>query len=355
MAIDARLVAGTSTGDSTYWTGLILGLSKLKLPFTILLCSDKPKPEGVPEGEGIEWVQIPGRNSRWWSIVRYPLAARRLGAKAFHTQYSMSPLVGDRGITTIHDVSFYIGPSWFSAQDRMVLQKTVPRAIKRAAKVITVSETSKKEIEQYVPSAKGKTLVTPLACPPWIHQMPREQAQQVMRQKFGETGPYLLTLSTQWPRKNMQLAIDSVERLSAELPHKLLLTGKPGWGSITPGKRTKALGYVEQHLLSAIYSAADLYICPSRHEGFGLPVLEAFHSGCPVIASTGGSLPEVVANGGVLEPSWDSVAWAATIEELLRNPSKLQELRQRGYEVDRLYSWESTARRTVSAYSEVIN
>ncbi len=287
-------------------------------------------------------------------MVSFPLAARRLGAKAFHTQYSMSPLVGDRGITTIHDVSFFIGPSWFSASDRAILQKTVPSAVKRAAKVITVSESSRKEIEQFIPQAKGKVIVTALACPPWIERMPREQATSVMREKFGETGPYILTLSTQWPRKNMQLAIDAVEGLPSDKPHRLLLTGKAGWGGINPGKRSKSLGYVEQHFLSAIYSAADLYLCPSRHEGFGLPVLEAFHSGCPVLASSGGSLPEVVANAGVIEPSWEANQWTKTILGLLNNPSKLDEMRGRGYEVERLYTWESTARRTITAYSEVI-
>ena len=353
VAIDARLIGGTSTGDSTYWTGLLHGFSKLSLPFQILLISDKPKPIGVPDVENIDWLTLPSSNSRLWSLVRFPLAARKRGAKAIHTQYTMSPLVGDRGITTIHDVSFLIGPQWFPARDAAILKQTVPAAIRRAAKVITVSETSRSEIERLIPIAKGKTVVTANACPPWIVAIGREEARKVVATQFGINSPYVLTLGTKWPRKNMQLATDAVELLPSDIPNQLMITGKAGWGELKVGKRAKALGYVDERYLSALYAAADLYLAPSRHEGFGIPVLEAFRCGCPVMASTGGALPEVVGDAGIVEGSWDAKAWSQTMEGLLRSPSKLDELREKGYVRERLFSWEIAARKTLAVYSEV--
>src|SRR5947208_6429719 len=106
IAIDARLVGGQNTGDSTYWTGLLLCLSRVNANFRFLLFSNVRKPSGIPESENFQWVRIPGRSSRWWSLSRFPLNARRMGASAIHTQYSLSPLAGKAGITTVHDISF---------------------------------------------------------------------------------------------------------------------------------------------------------------------------------------------------------------------------------------------------------
>lgn len=353
VAIDARLIGGNGTGDSTYWTGLLHGFSKLQLPLQILLFTDKPRPTSVPEVEGIEWVLLPGSNSRLWSLAKFPLAARKRGARVFHTQYSMSPLVGDRGITTIHDVSFFIGPEWFLPQDRLILQKTVPAAAKRAAKIITVSETSRREIEQFVPLAKRKTVVIPNACPPWINAMPVDEARQVVRREFGVSGSYIFTLGTQWPRKNMQLALDAVEKLPERFTHQILVTGKPGTDCLALGRRAKALGYVDERLLAALYTAADLYLAPSRHEGFGIPILEAYRCGCPVLSSSGGALPELATLAGVVEPTWDSSHWSTTIASLLDSPSTISTMRAKGVEQEKRFSWETAARKTIAVYAEV--
>jgi glycosyltransferase involved in cell wall biosynthesis len=257
-------------------------------------------------------------------------------------------------VTTIHDVSFFIGPEWFKPKDRLLLQRSIPSTIRRAAAVITVSDTSRREIERFIPAAERKTFVTPNACPPWVSPLPKDEAQQVVSRELGIEGPFLFTLGTRWPRKNMQLAIDAVEGLSADLDHKLIVTGKSGWGEQTAGKRTHFSGYLEDRLISALYSAATLYLAPSRHEGFGIPVLEAYRCGCPVLASTGGALPEVVGEAGEIEPSWDSADWTSHIESLLRDPSKLATMSESGRVRERLFTWEDTARATLSVYRKVL-
>lgn len=350
VAIDARLVGGTNTGDSTYWTGLLDGLARTAPPGArFLLFSNADRPAGIPDGP-FHWQRISARSARWWSLVGFPLAARRAGARAIHTQYSMSPLVGRRGITTVHDVSFLIEPGWFKAKDRILMARTVPSSIRRAAATITVSETSKGEIDRLVPG--GRVHVTYNACPPWIRPMPREEARAWVR-GLGIEGPYALTVSTRWPRKNMRLAVDAVDLLPADLPHRLVVTGKAGWGDQEGGARTVPVGYVDEATLSALYSAADLYLCPSRHEGFGVPLLEAFRCGCPVMCSTGGALPEVAGDAAAVEPSWEPADWARRMEGLLRDRGTLDDLRRRGYERERRFTWEDTARKTLAVYREV--
>lgn len=350
VALDARLVGGSSTGDSTYWTGLLHGLARVSSEFRFLLFSNAPRPPGIPDF--FEWVHLPAFSPRWWSLVSFPLAVRKAGADLVHVQYSLSPLVRN-GITTVHDVSFLIGPEWFPARHRLLLQKTVPASIHRALRVITVSNTSKAEIESKIPLALGKTRVTPLAGHPEVHPKPREESLAWVRNKLGVNDPFLLSVSTRWPRKNMQLAIDAVAQLREPAP-QLVLTGKAGWGDERMTDRVVATGYVDFEALSYLYSAAELYLAPSRHEGFGLPIVEAFTCGCPVLASSGGALPETVGEAGVIEPSWQASDWSASIERLLGDSSNLDELRKRGLERATKFTWEETARKTLEVYREAL-
>ncbi|HVT12137.1 MAG TPA: glycosyltransferase family 1 protein [Fimbriimonadaceae bacterium] len=345
IAIDARLAAGESTGDSSYWSGLLYGLSQIKHVARFLLFSNAEPPSAIPCCDNFEWIELPARNSRWWSLVAFPLAARKRGASVLHTQYNLSPLAGRIGITTIHDVSFFIGPEWFRPRDLFLLRRFVPASAKRARRVITVSETSRGEIEKFIPSARGKVAVTPLACP--IHINPASTVDA--RAKFGLDGPFLLTVGTRWPRKNMSLAIEAA-KLSG---YRIVVTGKPGWGEGDFPSHAVATGYVDAETLSALYREASLYLAPSRHEGFGLPVLEAFACGCPVMCSSGGSLPEVAGDAAVVVDSWNSADWAARIREIMADSSKLDDLRRRGSARGAEFSWEATARKTMEIYQQV--
>lgn len=353
FSLDARLVQGTNTGDSSYWSGLLYGLARIEAEARFLLFSHLPKPTGLTLDDRFEWVCVPARSQRWWSLVQFPLAARRMGSHVIHTQYSLSPLAGRIGITTIHDVSFLIGPQWFTPKDRLILSWTVPASIKRAARVLAVSETCRKEIENFIVSARGKTVVTPNACPQWIQRIGREEASRRVLETLGIDRPFLLTVGTRWPRKNMQLAVDSASALPDRYPHRLVITGKPGWGEAGLGKRGHATGYVDTEMLSCLYSLADLYLAPSRHEGFGIPLLEAFRCGCPVVCSSGGALPEVAGDAAVVETSWNASDWSTTIAKLLDDPSKLAELKARGLDREKLYTWEQTAQTTLDVYREV--
>lgn len=348
VAIDARLVAGASTGDSSYWSGLIYGLERIETSLRFLLFSNAPRPAGIPESERFQWIHLSAPHSRWWSWVAFPLRARKLGARAIHTQYNLSPLAGAYGITTVHDVSFFIGPEWFQPKDRMLLQRMVPSSVRRAKRVIAVSHTCQGEIERYIPEAKGKTRAIYNGLPPWVKRV--DDPTPVL-QRLGVEGRYLLTVGTRWPRKNMGLAV-----LAAGLAgQKLVVTGKAGWGDQPEGAHVQAVGYVSNDDLCALYSGAALYLAPSRHEGFGIPVIEAFACGCPVLCSTGGALPEVAGDAAVVEPTWEAAHWGETIRETLSNSSKIEGLRQRGLARVQQFDWVDSARQTAEIYREVLD
>ncbi|MEO7453737.1 MAG: glycosyltransferase family 1 protein [Fimbriimonadales bacterium] len=346
VAIDATLAFGSNTGDSTYWTGLISGLQAANSPFDFLLLSDMPKPDGVE----LEWRQVTRGNVKWRSLVGLPMAARRAGAVVYHTQYTLSPLARG-GVTTIHDVSFFIGPEWFKPKDRFLMQRTVPGSARRAKKVITVSETSKADIVRHLGVPAEKIAVTYNAPPPWFRPMTREEAAPSLA-KLGIEGPYLLAIGARWPRKNLALAIRAAELLPADLPHKLLVVGKEGWGKEGGGGRTVSTGYLPNESLPPIYAGADLFLFPSLYEGFGIPMVEAFASGTPVLTSAGGSLPEVSGGAAEIIDSFDAADWARAISGVLRDSSKISEMRNRGLERCKAFSWADTASKTIAVYEE---
>jgi len=354
-AIDARLVTTRNSGDTSYWRGLIGGLMELAEPDTrFLLFSNVDRPEMIPESGQFEWIKIRAKRSVWWSLVQFPLRARNMGASAIHTQYSLSPLVGHRGVTTIHDVSPLINPDWFSAVDSARFARQMPISAKIAQRIITVSETSKSEILERLTPAAGKVRVTYNGPSQWLKPLERDAARRQLVDRLGLSGPYVFTLGTRWKRKNTGLAVAAAELLSESLPHRLVVTGK-AYGDETeePGRRSVWTGYLEDDLIAALYSAADAYLLPSLHEGFGIPLLEAFASGCPVLCSRGGALPEIAADAAEVVPDFSPQTWADRLTSVLTDPSKVIGMRQRGFRRLQDFSWSRTAAETLAIYREV--
>lgn len=354
VAIDARSVGRPHTGDATYWTGLIRGITSLDSNLRYLFFSNAPRPAAIPESDRFQWIELNSHSNRWWSLVRFPLAARRMGARVIHTQYNLSPLVTRGGISTIHDVSFYHEPAWFKPRDRVLLQRFVPASARRASLVITVSEFSRREIEQYISGVTDKVRVVPNACPDELQRMEPGLARIHVRETVGIDGPFLLAVGTRWPRKNLNLAIAAVDSLPEELPHTLAVTGKAGWGDEVEGCRAKLTGYVDDRTLSALYSAAELYLAPARYEGFGITLLEAFRAGCPVLASDIPAHREVGATAAAYAPDNDGPAWTKAIRSLLSHADQRATLRNAGFEREAKFTWRDAATATEAVYRELL-
>ena len=347
IAIDARLISGTNTGDSTYWTCLVDTLIREHPEHELIFFSNKSRPREVPFGPRCTWEVLPGAN-RLWSLVKLPMAARKARADVLHVQYSLSPLAKN-GVTTIHDTSFYIGPEWFSAGDLRSLRRSIPLAAKAAKRIVTVSNSSKAEIERFIPAAKGKVVVAYNARPPWIAPIEPPQRESILKE-LGVREPFLLTVGTNWARKNQELAVAAVNGLPASLPHKLIVTGKAT--QKLASSRVQSVGYVSEQQLSALYSCASLCLAPSLHEGFGIPIVEAFACGCPVMCGIGGAMPEVAGNAARVMNSYSAADWTAAISELLNEPSKLADLSHRGLAREKQFTWSESARQHIRAYEE---
>lgn len=353
IALDARLYRGTSTGDSSYWTGLIDTFAAMDADIDWAFVSDAPCPHGAPSAVAQRWVELAARSSRVWSLLTFPSWANVAKPDVVHTQYSVSPLHRRPVVTTIHDISFQLHPEWFPPKHRFLLRSAMPGTIRRARQIITVSKTSAEEIEAHYPGARGK--VTPIwngpnPLVPYRSEADRAQARSRVAERWGWDAPFLLSVSTLWPRKNMQLAIDAVSMLPSDLPHLLVLTGKAGWGELRPSARVKTTGYVTEEELADLYAVAEMTLCPSWHEGFGMPLVEAFASGCPVTCSSGGALPEVAGDAAWVMPTFSPQDWASHLQAVLSDSGKLEERRTRGRARAKEFSWERSAAEHLALY-----
>ncbi|MDK3162274.1 glycosyltransferase family 1 protein [Kamptonema cortianum] len=351
VAIDARLAAKQSTGDTSYWRGLLDGLAKLNLPAKFLLFSNTPPPPEVPLSSQFNWEFVPGKIERYWSLVTFPLAAKRAHADVIHTQYNVSPLSGSRAVTTIHDVSFFVNREWFPPKVTAVMQAALPRSAARAARILTVSEHSKQEIEQFIPQARGKVVVTPNALGSTITPFDANQARELVASRLGINSPYIFTIGSAWKRKNLDLAFATSKSLQSTFPHTLAVSGRPE--NVPDRPNVKATGYVDDSLMSALYSGASLFLLPSLHEGFGIPLLEAFACSCPVLCGNGGALPEVAGDAAIIAPDYNEETWLRLASEILTDSGKVSEMARRGLIRVQAYNWEETARLTWQVYEEV--
>lgn len=184
-----------------------------------------------------------------------------------------------------------------------------------------------------------------------------------VRQKYHLNYPFILYVGSLISHKNIPTLIKAFYKLKKYgLPHKLVITGKRGWkyknifeiiSKLNLQKDVVFTGYVQREDLPALYNAADLFVYPSLYEGFGLPPLEAMACGTPVITSNTSSLPEVVGNAGIMVDPYDIDGLAKAMYEVLTNEGLRAELRKRGLERAKMFSWKKTAEETLNVYKGI--
>ena len=197
---------------------------------------------------------------------------------------------------------------------------------------------------------------------------PRPEDIERVRATYGLPRRYVLTVGTVEPRKNIPFLVDAFLDFRRSSPaggdFQLALAGGSGYrGEEIAGAvrdrglepAVRLLGYVPDEDLPALYRGADLQVTPSLYEGFGLPAAEAMACGTPVIATTGGALPEVVGNAGMLVRPASADALADAIGQLLNDQKALQQMSEAGKKrVRAQFNWEQAARKTLEVYQEVL-
>jgi glycosyltransferase involved in cell wall biosynthesis len=344
VLLDADVLGRRRTGDESYVAALLTELAKLD--HGLRLAAVTRRPELVPSG--IEAIRLDANSQILRMSIGMPRLLRRLDPALVHFQHVVARGCGCPAVVTIHDLSFERHPELMSRRDRFVFRTTVPRSVRRAARVLAVSEWTKRDLVEHYGVPADKVVVTPNGVDPLF-------APNGSRPS-GE--PYALFVGTLQPRKDPIAALEAVALLGKDL--RLVLVG-PDKGSEGEARRAAArlgldrrvefAGHVEKQELAELYRGAACLVFPSRYEGFGLPVVEAMASGTPVVATATGAIPEVAGDAAILVEPGNPAALAGGIERAIADRERLV---QAGLERARRYSWSETARRTLAVYRELL-
>ncbi len=298
----------------------------------------------------------------------FDLTARMLRDRPdlLHVQYT-SPLVCPVPVVvSVHDVSFLEHPEYFRRERALQLKITVARTVRRAAKILTVSEFSRNSIlKAYGDLDEDKVAVVPNAATPEFRPISRESAAAAVRDRFAVEGPFLLAVGDLLPRKNQIGLIRAFARLIRAYPqfaHKLVLAGKETWFARHVREaaresgiagRIQFLGFVSDRELLYLYNACEVFVFPSYYEGFGLPALEAMACGRAVVCSNTSALPEVVDGAALLFDPYSVDEMGRAIADLLLDPELRARMERLGLQRAMHFSWQKAAQQTLEIYHQV--
>lgn len=320
---------------------------------------------GLPPNFRVIPSRLPTINPRVripWEQLVAPLLLRRSRADLFHGVHSVVPLATRTpSVVTVHDLAFIRFTQTFRAYNRAYLDFATRLSVRRAARVLVVSEHTRREVVGMLGVPPEKVVVTPNAVRDHFRP-PERAALEAFRAQKGLPERFVLYVGTLEPRKNLTTLLEAYATVARSHDAPLIVGGGKGWLYDAVFKRVEELGlrervqfvgYVEEEELPLWYAAANVFVFPSIYEGFGMPPLEAMACGTPVIASNSSSLPEVVGDAGITVPPHDPAGFAEAIDRVLSDAELRQELRERGLAQARRFSWRTTAERTLAAYQDV--
>jgi glycosyltransferase involved in cell wall biosynthesis len=264
-------------------------------------------------------------------------------------------------VITVHDLSYLFFPQSFRTLNRSYLQTFTRLSVRQARRVIAVSESTKRDLVQQYGLSPGKVDVVHNGVDAGFQPLPAGQVVAFRKEK-GLPDRFILFVGTLEPRKNVVRLVEAYARLPKDRPPLMLVGGK-GWLYDEIFARVEALGlsgevrfvgYVPADALPWWYNAADLFVYPSLYEGFGLPPLEAMACGTAVISSTASSLPEVVAQAGLLIDPAEPEALAKAMEQVLADREMRKQMESAGLVQAKNFSWEKSARKTVESYRRAL-
>lgn len=364
VAIDIRKLRDYGIG--TYVRNIVTQIARLDTENEYLLISRPDDLEFTRTlGPNIRGVIGTAGNYSVREQFSIPAIVRRERADVFHApHYVLPPLVSCPSVVTIHDCIHLMFPQYLPNK----LAYTYARAFMwaathRSTHVLTVSEASKRDILRFFRIPPDKITVAYNAIDARFDHAPAEDDMARVKERFQLHDPFVLYVGNIRPHKNVERLIEAfaLVRTGPLANTKLLIIGDeiskyPTLRrAVHKGKlhkHVRFLGFVGKDTLAALYRLATVFAFPSLYEGFGLPPLEAMASGTPVVTSNVSSLPEVVGDAAILVDPREPTAIAHGLRRALLDPALRGQMRERGLERARHYSWARTAETILRIYRE---
>lgn len=310
------------------------------------------------------WVSYGIVKKLWYFLpVPYKLFFGKKVDVSLFFNYFVPPFANGKSISVIYDTVVNDMPETMGGKTRFALKHTLKKSIKRAEKIITISQFSKERIMCNYGVSEEKIAVVPCGFRSDVFNgnYDSEKTEQVKR-KYNIDGEYLLYLGTLEPRKNIERLVRAYAMVKKDLEDcpKLVLAGGNGWLYEGIFELVKALnledsviftGYVEDKDVPLLMSGAMIFCFPSLYEGFGMPPLEAMACGTPVITSNTSSLPEVVGDAALLVDPLSVESIALGIKKAVADKELRAEMSAKGLIQCKKFSWEKSA----ELFLDVIN
>ncbi len=365
--IDIQSAVTQRAGVGRYTRELVQNLCTtdpdINLALTYFDFKGQGSPVNIPNAEqhAIRW--FPGRIAQlaWKTLGWPPFDAFAGEADVYHfPNFVLPPLRRGKSVVTIHDMAFMAYPDYAETKNVEYLNAHIKDTVTRADAIITVSQFSADEICRYLSVADDRVFPIHHGISDTFMRPDAETTASVLR-NCGLDRPYLLTVGTVEPRKNLPFLVDVYERLE-DFDGDLVIAGGRGWkcdpimerieGS-SRASTIRCLGYTDDAKLPALYAGAEAFVLTSFYEGFGFPPVESMACRTPVVSSTGGSLAEVLGDGAVLCDKFDANMWAEQIRRVLSDSEFRAALIERGVSKAASYRWKDAAAKTMEVYRQV--
>jgi alpha-1,3-rhamnosyl/mannosyltransferase len=356
IGIDASALARKEpTGVSRYVRSLVEALGRVDGEDRFDLCYRFSRIKRV---RWFHRVRRPNFRLKVFQEGLTPFLPRRLDV--FHGPDARIPRLGKVPlVATVHDVFSLDSEKWADEGFREKKRRAYADLAARARLLIFVSSHSRDRFLAHMPVPAERLRVVPEGVDPGFGAVDGHDAEAV-RARLGVPLDYLLFVGQVSTRKNLVRVLRALARLGAGVP-PLVVAGprRHGWEEVRDehrrlalGERVRFLGHVREGELAPLYAGARALVFPSLDEGFGLPVVEAFACGVPVLASTAGALPETAGGAALLVDPLDEGAIAEGMRRVLEDEVLRVDLSAKGRARAAELTWDAAARRTLEVYRE---
>ena len=361
FGFDKKTNLPVRVGSGEYAYELLLELSKVdkKNNYYVYL---PIKPTRDMPSENKQWRYIVFPSKKLWTLLGLSnkLLKNKEKINVFFSPTHYLPPIAPKSVISILDVSYLKFPDLFKKKDLYQLKIWGRLSIKKAKKILTISESSKSDIIKYYGVKPDKIRVIYPGVKEILNIKYKILNMEELKKKFGIEKEYILFVGTIQPRKNIIRLIEAFVKLDKNL--QLVIVGKKGWQYEEILEVPKKLGVSDKVLfidsasdedLPSFYKSAKMFVLPSLYEGFGLPILEAMQNGCPVITSNISSLPEAGGDAALYVDPENVEDIKEKMEKLLSDEGLRKEMIEKGYQQVKKFSWEKSAKETLKVLEEV--
>ena len=363
VGIDGRELQGRPTGVGRYLRNLLREWSRARHDRLIVYFNGPAPDDSVLRLPGIEVRPLGDRPTRGilFAETRLRVAANRDAVDVFFAPAYSCPLTLRRPrVTTIHDLSFFALSHEYTPHDRFRRRLLARASVRVSARVLTISDFSRREILRLFPNAAARVVSIPLGPD---DDLPEAPPREESRRALSVTGPLVLSVGAILNRRRMPELLAGFALLRKRLPAaRLEVVGEnrthPRLDLEADVERLGLRGhaflrdFLDERALALRYAAADLCVVLSDYEGFGLPALEALSRGVPLVTSTRPALSELFGEAALLVDPTDPAAVAEAAARVLLDPALASELRRKGLALATRFSWAETARLTRACLEE---